>query len=70
MKMMRPFAALALALLTAVASLAQSGAAPKIVIDSPSFDFGEVKAGAPLRHTFKVKNEGKGELKILNVAPS
>jgi hypothetical protein len=78
MKFVKPVAALTLALLLATVSLGQNGKPaagqgglpPKIVIESPSYDFGEIKAGTPLRHTFKVRNEGKGELRILNVAPS
>jgi Protein of unknown function (DUF1573) len=77
MKPTKAFAALALALLLAVAGLAQgnspanqTGPAPKMMIESPTHDFGEIKAGTPLRYAFKIKNEGKGELKILSVAPS
>jgi len=43
--------------------------APAMVIDSYTHDFGEVKAGTPLRYAFKVKNEGKADLVISNVAP-
>ena len=48
---------------------APSGAAPLMVIDSFTHDFGEVKAGTPLRYIFKVKNQGKADLVINNVAP-
>lgn len=48
---------------------APSGAAPLMVIDSFTHDFGEVKAGTPLRYAFKVKNQGKADLLIINVAP-
>jgi hypothetical protein len=48
---------------------ASSGAAPLMVIDSFTHDFGEVKAGTPLRYIFKVKNQGKANLLINNVAP-
>lgn len=41
-----------------------------MVIDSFTHDFGEVKPGTPLRHIFKVKNEGKADLLINNVSPS
>lgn len=49
----------------------QSGGngAPAMVIDSYTHDFGEVKSGTPLRYAFKVKNEGKADLVINNVAP-
>jgi len=48
---------------------ATSGAAPLMVIDSLTHDFGEVKAGTPLRFIFKVKNQGKADLLINNVSP-
>ena len=46
-----------------------SAAAPKMVIESLTHDFGEVKAGTPLRHAFKVKNIGKADLLIQSVSP-
>jgi hypothetical protein len=46
-----------------------SNAAPLMVIDSFTHDFGEVKAGTPLRYAFKVKNQGKADLLINNVSP-
>ena len=46
-----------------------SGPAPMLVIDSFTHDFGEVKAGTPLRYVFKVKNKGKADLLINNVSP-
>ena len=46
-----------------------AGAAPALVIESYTHDFGEVKAGTPLRFAFKVKNQGKADLLINNVAP-
>lgn len=80
MKFMKPIAALMLTLLFATAIIAQqnppkpnggtpSGGAPKLVIDSPIHDFGEVKAGAPLRYAFKIKNEGTADLLIQQVQP-
>lgn len=48
---------------------APSSAAPLMVIDSFTHDFGEVKAGTPLRYAFKVKNQGKADLLINNVSP-
>jgi len=42
---------------------------PKLVIDATSHDFGRVKAGAALTHTFKIKNEGGAELNIQSVTP-
>jgi hypothetical protein len=75
MKFMKPIAALLLTLLFAAAGIAQqnppkpTGGAPKLVLDSPTHDFGEVKAGTPLRYAFKVKNEGTADLLIQNVQP-
>lgn len=46
-----------------------SGPSPMLVIESFTHDFGEVKAGTPLRYAFKIKNAGKGALLINNVAP-
>jgi Protein of unknown function (DUF1573) len=43
--------------------------APLLVIESLTHDFGEVKAGTPLRYAFIVKNQGKADLLINNVAP-
>jgi len=46
------------------------GGAPKLVVESTAFDFGTVKSGTPITHTFKIKNDGKGELQTKSVAPS
>ena len=81
MKFIQTFRVLALVALLAIAAVAQekpaqqngtpapSSAAPKLVIESYTHDFGEVKAGEPLRYAFKVKNEGNADLVINNVAP-
>jgi hypothetical protein len=75
MKFLKAMAALLLTLLFAGAALAQenapkaNGGTPKLVIESPTHDFGEVKAGTPLRYVFKVKNEGTADLQIQNVQP-
>lgn len=37
---------------------------PIIVIAEPEFNFGKVKQGVPVEHTFKIQNKGKGELVI------
>jgi hypothetical protein len=55
--------------------LAQNGqpngnGAPQIVVEAPTHDFGEVKTGTPLKWAFKIKNTGKADLIIQNVAPS
>jgi len=81
---MKPFYAAALLLLLALTITAQNGRtsdsnkpasdknddAPKLVIESFTHDFGEVKSGTALRYAFKIKNEGKRDLLINNVAPS
>jgi hypothetical protein len=83
MKLCRTISALALMTLLVVTAAAQekhppnppnggngvSGAAPLMVIESFTHDFGEVKAGTPLRYAFKVKNQGKADLLINNVSP-
>jgi hypothetical protein len=75
MKFIKPFAALMLALLFAATAIAQTqepktnGGMPKLVIESPVHDFGQIKAGSPLRYAFKIKNEGSADLLIQNVQP-
>ncbi|HEX8090991.1 MAG TPA: DUF1573 domain-containing protein [Blastocatellia bacterium] len=76
MKLMRIITALSLALLFAVTVAAQQGQPPnkggdlpKLVITELVHDFGEVKAGTPLRHSFKIRNEGKADLLIQSVTP-
>jgi Protein of unknown function (DUF1573) len=74
MKFLKPIVALMLTLLFASAAFAQetpkaSGGTPKMVLESPIHDFGEIKAGSPLRYAFKVKNEGTADLLIQNVQP-
>ena len=46
-----------------------ASAAPLLVIDSFTHDFGEVKAGTALRYAFKIKNHGKADLQIISVNP-
>jgi hypothetical protein len=43
---------------------------PKLAMDSFEHSFGTVKAGTPLNHTFKVKNDGKASLEITSVSPA
>jgi Protein of unknown function (DUF1573) len=83
MKFCKTISALVIVMLAAFSSAAQqkqtpvqpdggsapSGAAPILTIDSFTHDFGEVKPGDPLRFAFKVKNIGKADLVINNVAP-
>lgn len=71
----RIFAALAVALFFVTAAAAQekksndTPAVPKLALESFSHDFGQVKAGTPLKYTFKIKNEGKSDLLIKSVNP-
>lgn len=76
MKLVRTLFALALALSCATLALAQQNAAPKqtsgapkLVLQSFTHDFGEVKAGQPLTYSFKIKNEGTADLLIKSVSP-
>ena len=48
---------------------AEQSAEPKLVVSSFTHDFGEIKAGTPLTHSFIIKNQGKADLIIKNVAP-
>ena len=68
--------ALALVVLLSTATAAQekngdssTNGAPKLAITSFTHDFGEVKAGQPLKYSFKIRNEGTVDLLIKNVAP-
>ena len=76
MKLMRIISALALAIMFAMPAAAQEkqtpgqgGNVPKLVITEMTHDFGEIKAGTPLRYAFKIKNEGKADLLIQSVTP-
>jgi glutathione peroxidase len=44
--------------------------APKLVVNAATYDFGQVKEGEEVSHTFIVRNEGKAELVITNVSPA
>jgi glutathione peroxidase len=43
---------------------------PKIALNEREYDFGKVKMGEQVSHTFKIKNEGPAELIIHNVSPA
>ncbi len=43
---------------------APSGPPPAIACDKPEHDFGTVSQGEEAKHTFTIKNTGKGVLKI------
>ena len=45
-------------------------AAPKIALDEREHNFGRVREGEVMSHTFKIKNEGAAELVIHNVSPA
>ena len=75
MKVSRILTAAILLLACSAFGLAQNGqpncnGAPQIVVETPTHDFGEVKTGTPLKWAFKIKNTGKADLIIQNVAPS
>jgi hypothetical protein len=67
---MKRFSLLVFFLLLPVAVSFGQGGKPKMVIDQPVFNAGEViKTGPPIEHTFVVKNVGDGNLNILDVKP-
>lgn len=77
MKLKRIFLALALSIGLAASAVAQQSQQPKadenppkLAIESFTHDFGELDSGTPLRYAFKIKNEGKSNLLIQNVAPA
>jgi glutathione peroxidase len=43
---------------------------PKIALEEREYDFGKIKEGDQISHTFKIKNEGAAELVIHNVSPA
>ncbi len=49
---------------------AEPAAVPRLVVEEPVHDFGEVWIKPTLNHTFVVKNTGAAVLRILNVKPS
>ena len=51
---------------SAVASSEESS--PLIKFDATIFNAGKVKEGQIIKHTFQFENQGKGVLKILNIA--
>src|SRR5262245_62455107 len=66
-----PFAAFAQATAQDSAQDGQTGpAAPKIALEELEHNFGRVKQGLEVSHTFKIKNEGAAELVIHNVSPA
>jgi hypothetical protein len=51
-------------LLAAGAVFSPAQAQPVIACDKPEHDFGKVAQGQDVEHIFKIKNKGKGVLKI------
>ena len=49
---------------SATASATAAAAPPKIAAVEKVFEFGKVKLGSTVEHTFKVRNEGTGPLHI------
>jgi hypothetical protein len=43
---------------------------PRLALETLEHSFGSVPAGSPLSYTFKLKNKGKADLRVLNVKPS
>lgn len=60
---------LSLLFLLTVIALAQDKA-PKLVVETFEHNFGKVKEGVKVAHTFTLKNEGTANLLIEGVAPS
>src|SRR5712671_5552659 len=45
------------------------GPSPKIVFETPVFDFGRARAGDPVKHTFVFTNTGDALLEVTGVVP-
>ncbi|MEI6566367.1 MAG: DUF1573 domain-containing protein [Verrucomicrobiota bacterium] len=56
--------------LPASVPITASAPAPKIAFEAPIFDFGKVKMGDLVKHTFYFTNIGSGILNLSNVQPS
>ncbi len=50
-------------------ALALESQGPKMVLEELKFDFGEVKEGESVSHTFRVFNQGDQPLEIRKVKP-
>lgn len=44
--------------------------APIAIFPTFTHDFGEVSRGQKVKHSFVIRNEGKVDLEVLNVAPT
>jgi Protein of unknown function (DUF1573) len=51
-------------------SAPQSDGKPELSVEAMEHSFGNVKPGIPLTYSFVIKNKGKTDLEIKNVAPS
>ena len=60
---------LALILMCGHFALADQDGAPKMVLKERDFDFGEVKGGEVITHTFEVLNQGDQILTIEKINP-
>ncbi|MBO4233677.1 DUF1573 domain-containing protein [Riemerella anatipestifer] len=49
---------------------AQSSPLTSVALSAPSFDFGVVKSGSIVEHTYEITNTGKNPLIISNVKPT
>jgi hypothetical protein len=63
------FTVFAVALFATVSQANPAAAKPALVIESPRHDAGPHWEGEVVSHTFKVKNSGSEELRILSVKP-
>jgi Protein of unknown function (DUF1573) len=54
----------------ATASTTPTGAMPKLEFDKTQHDFGNIKEGEIVKHTFKFKNVGEAPLLISDVKPT
>lgn len=54
---------------SSLAPAQQRVAGPKMVIKERDFDFGEVREGAVITHSFKILNSGNETLTIVKVNP-
>jgi len=64
------FAAVIATATVARADSAAAGPQPRLVLVNPVYNFGTVLGGPPIKHTFTIRNEGKGELIIGQVMAS
>lgn len=62
--------ALLIAVICSLAVVAQAFAAPRLVVDRPSFDFGHIPQGNKLVHMFTLKNSGDSPLNIGQISTS